>query len=60
MSDAPATALPEHRDLDDRLAEWRRACLVRQGRHAEATEAMTRAETLWMQALERLERAERG
>ncbi|TKW67795.1 MAG: ABC-F family ATP-binding cassette domain-containing protein [Paracoccus denitrificans] len=29
-------------------------------KHAEATEAMTRAEALWMQALERLERAERG
>ena len=29
-------------------------------KHAEATEAMTRAETLWMQALERLDRAERG
>ncbi|MFD1797607.1 ABC-F family ATP-binding cassette domain-containing protein [Paracoccus aurantiacus] len=28
-------------------------------KHAEATEAMTRAETLWMEALERLERAER-
>ena len=29
-------------------------------KHAEATEAMTRAEALWMKALERLERAERG
>ncbi len=29
-------------------------------KHAEATEAMTRAEALWMAALERLERAERG
>ena len=29
-------------------------------KHAEATEAMTRAESLWMKALERLERAERG
>ncbi|MFV0409198.1 MAG: ABC-F family ATP-binding cassette domain-containing protein [Paracoccus sp. (in: a-proteobacteria)] len=29
-------------------------------KHAEATEAMVRAETLWMKALERLEKAERG
>ena len=29
-------------------------------KHAEATEAITRAEALWMKALERLERAERG
>lgn len=35
MSSEPATTLPPYRDLDDRLAEWRRACLVRQGRHAE-------------------------
>ncbi|NHF71739.1 ABC-F family ATP-binding cassette domain-containing protein [Paracoccus xiamenensis] len=29
-------------------------------KHAEATEAMTRAESIWIKALERLERAERG
>lgn len=29
-------------------------------KHAEASEAIIRAESLWMKAMERLERAERG
>ena len=44
---------PKVYDDPDEVKKWGR-------KHAEATEAMTRAEALWMQALERLERAERG
>ena len=44
---------PKVYDDPDEVKKWGR-------KHAEATEAMTRAEALWMQALERLDRAERG
>jgi len=55
MLDKLSVKMADPRVYDDaaEVEKWGR-------KHAEATEAMTRAESLWMKALERLERAERG